>query len=75
MDTSLERVFGRGATMLAIEFEGGSKVQSVSESSSDSEEDMSVSTPDRKRLRAGKDVRFGNLSGISGEGGQLKFVI
>ena len=73
LDTSLERVFGRGATMLAIEFEGGSKSSSSSDSSSDSEEGMSVSTPDRedvgkKRMRVGRDERFGDLSGISGVG-------
>jgi hypothetical protein len=73
LDTSLERAFGRGATMLAIEFEGGSKSSSSSDSSSDSEEGMSVITPDRedvrkKRMRVGRDERFGDLSGISGVG-------
>ena len=74
LDTSLERVFGRGATMLAIEFEGGSKSPSSSDSSSDSEGGMSVSTPDRddvrkKRLRVERYESFGDLSGISGVGG------
>ena len=74
LDTSLERVFGQGATRLAIEFEGetkgsGESEVSLSDSSSDSELDVtSVSTPARvevckKRVRGGMD--FGNLSGIS----------
>ena len=71
LDTSLERVFGQGATRLAIEFEGGSGGKSESDSSSDSEVDVTaVSTPSRdeigkKRLRGFKE--FGNLSGISGK--------
>ena len=73
LDTSLERVFGRGATMLAIEFEGmseGGTIASLDDSSSESEKEMSVSTPARdelrkKRDRTGTSVSFGNLSGIS----------
>ena len=67
---TLERVFGRGATMLAIEFEGAAEVvdTSLSDSSSDSEKEMDFSTPARdevrkKRGRGGSS--FGNLSGIS----------
>ena len=67
-------MFGQGATLLAIEFEGGYNgmvevEESSSESSSESGEDMSISTPSReeigkKRVRGG--ISFGNLSGISG---------
>ena len=70
LDTSLERVFGQGATMLAIEFEGGSgergeSKDSISDASSDSEVDVTaISTPSKKRIRGG--MNFGNLSGISG---------
>ena len=74
LDTSLERVFGQGATMLALEFEGGTggtaeSKESSSEQSSEEEEDVSASTPSRdevgkKRLR-GK-TKFGDISGISG---------
>jgi hypothetical protein len=70
LDTSLERVFGSGATMLAIEFEGATEVvdPGPSGSSSDSEKEMTFSTPAREEIRK-KRVRgnssFGNLSGIS----------
>ena len=70
LDTSLERVFGQGAKMLAIEFEGGSgergeSKDSISDASSDSEVDVTaISTPSKKRIRGG--MNFGNLSGISG---------
>ena len=70
LDTSLERVFGRGATMLAIEFEGATEVvdPSTSGSSSYSEKEITFSTPARdevskKRVRGNSS--FGNLSGIS----------
>ena len=76
LDTSLERVFGQGATRLAIEFEGGetgksgeSEVSSLDFSSdSDDVDATAISTPARddlskKRARGG--TSFGNLSGIS----------
>ena len=74
LDTSLERVFGTGATLLAIEFEGGSEArveseESSSDSSSESEECMSVSTPSRDEVgkkRSRGRAKFGNISGISG---------
>ena len=63
------------AVLTAIEFEGMSKLKgetnsSFSDSSSDSEKEMTVSTPARdelrkKRDRTGASVSFGNLSGIS----------
>ena len=76
LDTSLERVFGQGATMLAIEFEeetsgkSGESEVNTSVSSTDSDIDVTaVSTPakdevSKKRARGG--INFGNLSGISG---------
>ena len=59
--------------MLAIEFEGGGNEDEQSVPSEDSEENISVSTPNRdgvrsKRLRAGVKDKFGDLSRISGEG-------
>ena len=68
LDNSLERIFGGGATKLAIEFEGASLSESVhnmSESSSDHDDDSDVvaSTP-KKRMRDSKE-KFGNLSSIS----------
>ena len=60
--------------MLAIEFEGMSEGRTnADDTSSESEEEMSVSTPERdelrrKRGRTGDSVSFGNLSGISGVG-------
>ena len=62
--------------MLAIEFEEKSEVVtnvSFDDSSSESEKEMSVSTPAReelrkKRDREGSSVSFGNISGISGVG-------
>ena len=68
LDNSLERIFGGGATKLAIEFEGTSLSESVhnmSESSSDHDDDSDVvaSTP-KKRMRDSKE-KFGNLSSIS----------
>ena len=75
LDTSLERVFGTGATLLAIEFEGMGELRretqaSSEDSSTDSDEEMQVSTPTRdelgkKRDRTGASVSFGNLSEIS----------
>ena len=73
LDTSLERIFGSGATRLAIEFEGVSNVETVHNISDSSMEDEDVSTevaastPGRegsmKRLGSGSD-NFGDLSGI-----------
>ena len=74
LDSSLELVFGRGATRLAIEFEGMENVQTahnISDSSSESRSPFQgVSTPGRdgqakKRLRGGVDTSFGDLSSIS----------
>ena len=69
LDRSLERVFGPGATQLAIGFEGMScqgAGHDISDSSSLDESDLlSISsTPVRKRSR-GMDYSFGNISGIS----------
>ena len=69
LDTSLERVFGSGATMLAIEFEGGIMEESVG---SEDEENMSVSTPiredarNKRHRRGGCSDKFGDISGIAG---------
>jgi hypothetical protein len=76
LDSSLERIFGSGATRLAIEFEGMANVESVHNLSDRSSGDGSTlevsSTPTRegqtkKRLRGGEGASFGNLSSISGE--------
>ena len=77
LDTSLERVFGGGATRLAIEFEGISDQEAqhnISDSSSsDSDPSFASSTPGRegsskKRSRGGLD-NFGDLSSITLQGG------
>jgi hypothetical protein len=76
LDSSLERIFGTGATRLDIEFEGMANVESVHNmsdmSSGDGSSLESSSTPNRegqtkKRLRGGDGASFGNLSSISGE--------
>ena len=68
LDNSFDRIFGAGATRLAIEFEGLStwdSVHNMSETSSENEEDSKIvaSTP-KKRLRDQKEGS-GNLSNIS----------
>ena len=68
LDNSLDRVFGRGVTNLAIEFEGASSLVSahnMSEGSSDNDDDSEVvaSTP-KKRMRDSTEG-VGNLSKIS----------
>ena len=78
LDRSLERVFGPGATQLAIGFEGMS-CQGVGHDISDSSSlDGTVplyatSTPDRKigskKRSRSMDSSFGNISGISMTGG------
>ena len=73
LDTSLERVFGLGATRLAIEFEGTEDdVAQHDMSGSSSDEEINVvdfSTPERenqskKRLRDDGNGGFGDLSSI-----------
>ena len=74
LDSSLERIFGSGATKLAIEFEGMSNVETVHNISDSSMEDedisteVAASTPGRegskKRLRSGDDTNFGDISGL-----------
>ena len=74
LDTSLERVFGGGATRLAIEFDGMPNMESIHNISDRSSTDSTSSTPGRgvvtkKRCRSGVDAGFGDLSGISLRGG------
>ena len=77
LDTSLERVFGGGATRLAIEFDGMPNMESVhnisDSSSTDSAPFSASSTPGRgvvtKKRWSGVDAGFGDLSGISLRGG------
>ena len=77
----MERVFGIGATRLAIEFEGMNDMvadHEMSDSCSDEEIDVvnySTSTPEResqskKRLRGGGVAVFGDLS-IIASGGEI----
>ena len=78
LDMSLERVFGQGATRLAIEFDGMSAESADHNISDCSSTDMDVpgpssSTPGRgvsgmKRYRDGLEVNFGDLSSITNEG-------
>ena len=68
IDNSLEKVFGPGATRLAIEFQGD-KEELVSSSSdtSDLDDNISESTPAKhqRKKRARRNIKFGDLSGIS----------
>ena len=79
LDSSLEFVFGSGATRLAIEFEGMAKVESVHNMSDEYSAGRTSlpasSTPGResqakKRLRGGngEEDSFGDLSSIACEG-------
>ena len=68
INSSLEKVFGPGATMLAIEFQEEKDELSVSSSeTSDVEENIGISTPtkDQRMKRVRSNIKFGNLSGIS----------
>ena len=68
IDSSLEKVFGPGATRLALEFQGDKdEVLSSSSDASDLEDNISESTPakDQRKKRARRSVKFGDLSGIS----------
>ena len=73
LDSTLETIFGVGATRLAIEFEGITNVESVhnisDSSNDDSSTEVSESTPARggqskKRLRGGEKGSFGDISSI-----------
>ena len=72
-DSSFEKVFGPGATKLAMELEeetekeGGAK-SSISDSVSDSENELTFSTPakEQRKKRERNSIKFGDLSGISG---------
>ena len=68
IDSTLEKVFGPGATRLAIEFQGDKdKLISSSSDSSDLDENFSESTPakDQRKKRGRRNKKFGDLSGIS----------
>ena len=72
-DSSLEKVFGSGATKLAkkldegIGEEGGPK-SSISDSVSDSDNELAFSTPakEQRKKRERNNIKFGDISGISG---------
>ena len=68
IDSSLEKVFGPGATRLAIEFQGDKDgLISSSSDTSDLDDNISESTPakDQRKKRARRNLKFGDLSGIS----------
>ena len=68
IDSTLEKVFGPGATRLAIEFQGDkNELISSSSDSSDLDENISESTPakDQRKKRGRRNRKFGDLSGIS----------
>ena len=67
-DSTLEKVFGPGATRLAIEFQGDKdEVISSSSDISDVDDNISESTPakEQRKKRARRNLKFGDLSGIS----------
>ena len=64
----MEKVFGPGATRLAIEFQGDKdEVISSSSDISDVDDNISESTPakEQRKKRARRNLKFGDLSGIS----------
>ena len=68
LDSTLEKVFGPGATRLAIEFQREKdELISSSSDSSDLDENISESTPakDQRKKRGRRNRKFGDLSGIS----------
>ena len=64
LDDSFERVFGGGATRLAIEFEGMSNVESAQNISEDEDDSRIIASTQKKRTRGQKED-LGNLSNIS----------
>ena len=67
-DSSLEKVFGSGATKLAMRLERGtgnegSPKSSISDSVSDLDSESTVSTP-AKEQRKKRERKFGDISGI-----------
>ena len=68
IDSSLEKVFGPGATMLAAEFQEDKDELNLSSSdTSEVDENIGISTPakDQRKKRARRNIKFGNISGIS----------
>ena len=68
LDSTLENVFGPGATMLAIEFQGKEYEINISSSdTSDGDENIGTSTPakDQRKKRGRRNIQFGNISEIS----------
>ena len=68
IDSSLEKVFGPGATRLAIKFQGDKdEVISSSSDTSDVDDNINESTPakEQRKKRARRNLKFGDLSGIS----------
>ena len=72
-NSSLEKVFGTGATKLAIELEERTEKErglksSFSDSGSGSDIELTVSTPakDQRKKRERNNIKFGDISGIFG---------
>ena len=65
----MEKVFGPGATKLAMELEEVTEKEGgISDSVSDSESELTFSTPakEQRKKRERDSLKFGDISGISG---------
>ena len=69
-NSSLEKVFGTGATKLAMELEEKTEKEGglISDSGSGSDNELKFSTPakDQRKKRERNNIKFGDISGISG---------